>query len=378
MPLGLIVMKWDERVGAEVKGRYPEEVEIQDRTLMQLYSQHEFTGDAGFVTLTSGMISIASYYTGPGSDRSLYVILLLSIDENGEVYEEGLTEIARQVIENYTGDYEYTGLQEALPRMFQRLSVYPSINEEQRLAMIFNTDVKALVLNRLREEVLFPKSELAIWLKDQYKNAFIDTETLVTEFVRVGLMKIASVKAYASDLLFMTGDLMALRVPPIELIKNPVDHHLPASLKDQYIAEVKNYFSQYVPDEADCRKIIDEVILEPANYEVLKLMRHAMVTRDDLEKLRKKGVDDLDKTLKTMWENRMISVVRDEHGVEYYCLVTDFVIEKIFPRYALDILREQYRNKVQNPYALIKAIDLYKEEYLASKKKKSKAEPDLV
>ncbi len=58
MPLGLVIMHWDERVGVTVVAAYPEEISIQEKTLMQLYSQHEFTGEAGMVTLMAGAINL--------------------------------------------------------------------------------------------------------------------------------------------------------------------------------------------------------------------------------------------------------------------------------------------------------------------------------
>jgi hypothetical protein len=60
-----------------------------------------------------------------------------------------------------------------------------------------------------------------------------------------------------------------------------------------------------------------------------------------------------------------------------HCLTSDFYIAKFFPRYNIDTVRIQYRNKAQNPNALFKALDMMKEEYynmLKAKKAKSKAE----
>jgi hypothetical protein len=96
MPLGLVIMHWDERIGVTIVASYPEEISIQEKTLMQLYSQHEFTGEAGMVTLMAGTVNLASYYTGP--DSAMYIILILNLDEDGDIFEEGLGEISRQII----------------------------------------------------------------------------------------------------------------------------------------------------------------------------------------------------------------------------------------------------------------------------------------
>ena len=64
MPVGLVVMKWDERVGTEILAKYPEEIIITDKTLMQVYSTHEYIGESGMIILMIDSLNIASYYTG--------------------------------------------------------------------------------------------------------------------------------------------------------------------------------------------------------------------------------------------------------------------------------------------------------------------------
>ncbi|MHA1746810.1 MAG: hypothetical protein ACTSWW_12480, partial [Promethearchaeota archaeon] len=185
-------------------------------------------------------------------------------------------------------------------------------------------------------------------------------------------------KGLASDMVFLAADIMSLRVPPVALIKDPEDRHLPSSLKTSYLTEVRTFFEHYVPEERDTMEIIDKVLLDPACYEVLKLMREAFVTRNDLEKLRKKGVDDVDRVLKVLWETKMVGVLQDEHNNEYYCLTSDFHIQKFFPRYNLDTIRSQYRTRAQNPNVLVKALDLMKEDYYLSLQSEKAARTEAV
>ncbi|MHA1777697.1 MAG: hypothetical protein DRO88_00805 [Promethearchaeia archaeon] len=368
MPTGIVLMHWDERMGVEILGTYPSEVTIQEKTLMQLYSQHEFTGEPGLVSITAGAINLASYYTGPES--AVYIILLLTAEEDGDVYEEMLVEVSRQIVANLdSGNFDAL-----LPPLFQRLSVFPTLTEEQRLCMQYESEIKRMILQRLREEATVSKSEIAIWLKDQYRDGFVDVENVLTSMIQVGLIQISSVKGLSSDMIFLGQDIMMLRYPPKNLIKDPEDRHLPSSLKDSYLKEVRNFFLNYVPSDKDNLEIIQNIMLDPQCYEILKLLREAMVTRNDLEKLRKKGVEDLDQSLKKFWENRMIAVFQDDKGNEYYCLVSDFYIEKFYPRYMLDVIRKQYRTRAQNPTALVKALDLMKDEYYALQKAKKVAE----
>ena len=88
-------------------------------------------------------------------------------------------------------------------------------------------------------------------------------------------------------------------------------------------------------------------------YEVVKLLRTAIVTKNDLEKLKKKGVEDLDEVLKVLWENQMILVFRDDRNNEYYALLSDFLIELIFPKYLLNVIKQEYDKKSKAENVLI-------------------------
>ena len=163
MPIGLVIMRWDIKVSTEILAKYPEELIISDETLMQIYAAHEYTGEPGMISLLVGPLNIASYYTG--REKPLYIILLLNLDEDADTYEGGLSDISRVIFQNY----EDNAYLEMIPFLFQRLSIYPHLNEEQSLAVTFSDNVNRLIIERLREEGVITKSELKIWLKDRYR-----------------------------------------------------------------------------------------------------------------------------------------------------------------------------------------------------------------
>jgi len=358
MPVGLVVMKWDERVGTEILARYPEEVNITDKTLMQVYSTHEYSGESGMVSLMVGSLNIASYYTGP--EKGYYILLLLSLDDDPDAYEGGLADVSRLILQNLE-DEKYL---ELIPSLFQRLSVYPTLNAEQRLALTYQDEIKRLIINRLRDEGVVSKSELMVWLKDKYKQGFVDLEGVLIELIKRELIKEASVKGMPSELIFLTNDILMSRVPPVSLINNPADKGLPENLVADYVAEVKKSFLAYRPSETDNLRIID-ILINPQVYETLRLLRVAIVTRNDLEKLKKKGVDDVDAVLKMLWDNQMVQVFQDSRGNEYYALLSDFYLELVFPKYLLNIIKAEYDQKSKADQVLIEylnvLIDTYQE-----------------
>ena len=73
-----------------------------------------------------------SYYTGP--ETAIYVILLLTLDEEADIFEDGLADISRQVISNL----ENPQFKTLIPSYFQRLSVYPSLTPEAAINDAFH------------------------------------------------------------------------------------------------------------------------------------------------------------------------------------------------------------------------------------------------
>ncbi|MFX1409160.1 MAG: hypothetical protein ACFFA6_02315 [Promethearchaeota archaeon] len=356
MPIGIVVMRWDERVGTEILAKYPPEINVTDKTLMQVYSTHEYSGESGMISLMIGSLNIASYYTGP--ERGFYILLLLNIDDDPDAYEGGLADVSRIILQNLEED-SYIQL---IPSLFRRLSVYPTLNNEQRLAMTYQDEIKRMIVNRLRDEGVVSKSELMVWLKDRYKQGFVDLEGVLLELIKREIIKEASVKGMPSELIFLTNDILMVRVPPVKLLTDPADRGLPSQLVSDYRTETKKYFQNYHPTEEDNLRIID-VIINPQVYETLRLLRTAIVTKNDLEKLKKKGVDDVDEVLKMLWDNQMIQVFQDERNNEYYALITDFHLDLIFPKYLLNIIKMEYEQKSKADQVLIEYLTVLENAY---------------
>jgi hypothetical protein len=361
MPIGLLLMRWDVKVSTEILAKYPDELVISEETLMQIYAAHEYTGEPGMISLLVGPLNIASYYTG--REKPLYIILLLNLDEDADAYEGGLSDISRVIFQNYE-DKAFLGM---IPFLFQRLSTYPNLNMEQALAITYIDEVNRLIINRLREEGVITKSELKIWLKDQYREGFFDVDAILMELIKKEIIKEASVKGMPSELIFLINDLFMIRRPPITLLKNPSERGLPEQFTDDYNVAVKKFFQKYRPSDEDNIKILDEIIVDPQVYEILRLLRISIVTKNTLEKLRKKGVDDIDEGLKTLWDNQMIHVFQDNKGNEYYALLTDFHNSLIYPKYMLKTIIHQYDVKSKSNGVLIEYLNVLDNAYRHTK-----------
>ncbi|MFW9941765.1 MAG: hypothetical protein ACFFFT_12050, partial [Candidatus Thorarchaeota archaeon] len=364
-PIGLIFMRWDERIGTEIMGKYPQETVISDKTLMQIYSTHEYSGEKGVITLTAGSTNIISYYSGP--EHGYYILLILNLDDDPDLYESGMADVLRTLLENLEDD-AYIQL---LPSIFQRLSLYPSLSDEEILTLYYHDEIKQMIIDNLREIGLITKSELTVWLRDKFAEEFVDLDSTLSEMLKKEIIKQVSVKGLPSELIFLINDFFMLRVPPVQLFEDPSNRGLPLQFVKEYLADVKEFFKNYKPTMEDNIAIVN-IFTNPEVYQILRLLRTSFATRQDLEKLRMKGVKDIYGALKLLWDSKMIKIFRDENNNEYYALLSDFYLDLLFPKYILQVIKKSYEQKSVPNKALIEYLEILEDTYydLRSKKKK--------
>jgi hypothetical protein len=225
-----------------------------------------------------------------------------------------------------------------------------------------------MIINILRDYGVITKSELIIWVKDRELEDIIDLEAILAEFIRIELIKVTSVKGIPSELVFLTNDSFMLRVPPDTLFKDPVNHGLPSQFAKEYQEEVRKFFNAYRPTEEDTLKLVN-CLIDPEVYETLRLLRTAIVTMKDLEKLKSKGVTDIYGVLKNLWDTNMIRVFQDDNGVEYYALLTDFYANFVFPKYQLNVIKVANEQKSKSDKVLIQYLNILEDTYYNLKSK---------
>jgi len=362
-PLGLVLMRWDERIGVESLEKYPQDVNVSDKTLLQVYGIHEYSGEKGAITLIRGSLNILSYYTGPES--GYYIILILHLDDDPDMYEEAMANIAQILLQNLEDD----AYLKMIPSLFQRLSIFPSLTYEQKLIFYYQDNIKQMIINILRDYGVITKSELNIWVKDQDLEKLVDIEAILADLVKIDLIKLASVKGVPSELIFFTKDIFMLRIPPDSLYQDPESHGLPKEAIKMYRNEIQKFFSEYRPTEEDNLSLLD-ILIDPEVYQTLRLLRKAIVTMKDFEKLKNKGVSDIYKVLKNLYDNKMIRIFKDQNETEYYALITDFYIDLIFPKYLLRIIKTSFEQKSKTDKVLLEYLNLLEETYTSQKSKK--------
>ncbi len=114
---------------------------------------------------------------------------------------------------------------------------------------------------------------------------------------------------------------------------------------------------------------MEKILTDPQLYEILKLLRISIVTRNSIEKLRKKGVDDIDGGIKKLLEYNIMHMFQNGQGTEYYALLSDFQISLVYPRYILNIKLHQYDVKSKSSGVLMEYLNVLEDTYRPYKTK---------
>ncbi len=375
MTRGLIIAFWDESKGIRTVTQHPQDVFISEGALIRLYSRHDSVENQIPTILETVIddVKYISYRSGP--EQRYFFILVVDPEESADLYEDGYIESLQLLIQSLHNN-QYM---DNIALFYSNIDRYYMLNEEQKLSWLFQNDLRRIIIEVLRKAAVIEKSHLIAKIEESYIDVYFDIEPILMSLEKSGIVRVEIIDNV--PYVFFLEDVIFERIPPVDQYETIVSRGLPAKLKQSYQKEVTKFFSGYLPTEEDALQIIEKVILDTQIYESLKLLRVAVITRDDFEDLAAKGVRDIDYILKTLWDTNMIFVLQsNKDDTEYYCLKSDFYVKPYFPTYLLNIIKIVHNNKMESPKALVREIQLLKSMYtelhssLVNRTKKSKKE----
>ncbi len=123
MPVGILIIRWDNEIGPINEGFYPENLKITNNLLTQVYSSHRYQSlKPGFASISLKNNKVVSFFSGVGDDHisveNYVVALLLRRDEKPSKYREILKTIAAEILDQ-TQDSKFMKL---LPNLYKELA----------------------------------------------------------------------------------------------------------------------------------------------------------------------------------------------------------------------------------------------------------------
>ena len=367
MPKGLVVVRWDDRIGTVVEASFPPKIhEITPDITMKIYGTHTLGKDVptpDFVVAKVENLNIASFYGGLSIQH--FVLLLLDPSERSELFEDPLMEISFKIFENIEGKKYRENLEE----LFEYLKRYSMMNEEQRLALFISDPNRYAIIARLVDEGSVTKNELAEYVKKMTGRA-VEIDVSLAQLVKFGLVSTEWVEGLSSECAFLTRDVFPIRKPARNIVEKAKKNVIPKEIASKYLSEVKEFFSDYARKIDGSLDWVDQdaplvlwAIKDIVVSDIVALLKNDVVKPDDLVKQIKAPAKDISRALSELLNAEFVTVLQDSKGADYVLLKTEPRILSTFPDHIVTTVVENYNNGLMPATQVTRYLSILKDNY---------------
>ena len=202
------------------------------------------------------------------------------------------------------------------------------------------------------------------WLADKYRRSFIDTESIITELLKIGILKETSIqgKGLPTITLCLIKDILVIRTPPSSILEDPVNKGLPFELIKRYSKEVREYFEKYNPSEQDIIEILN-ILTIPIAYEILGILRTGVLTKTEFYNRFDYDKEDISQIIEVLENLKIIKSYKTDGETEYIVLFNDIWIESFFPEYVFNLILSDYNQKTKANQVIYEYLRVLEDEY---------------
>jgi hypothetical protein len=362
MPKGIVTVRWDDTQGTVLHAKYPDDLQLTADEMMRIFTSHAMgEGKAGFMSMKLEAMNVASYYTGLAArgEPQYYVALVLGSDEDASIFEEPLTEAAKDLLsklklENYT---------DFLTKTYTRLTEYVKLTDEQRVALIISDPVRKTIFRRLMESCT-SKLELQEWLEQELGTPISDIDLLLVPLIKSGIVKKAVVEGITGDCIFLLRDVFAAFVPPETIMTKILKGEIKGSIARSSKKEITEFFRKREPSEDEPEKVA-EIITDLTYYKIISQLRKSIADKEELAKQAEKPASEVGKQIKALVKLGIVGELTDSFDNNVYLLKADPQISLFFPEYMIDNVRAKWSSGEISREMAVKYLQLLKEEFLA-------------
>jgi len=373
MTNGFVITEWTEDEGLTVTHSYPEDLKIDLDDMMRIFYAHiTGAGEAGnvLVRLEKARSNVSSYFTGMESEVPLMINLMLELGEDPEIFgetvikemNENILSYIKQLGSDVSKNYEIVKeLKNFMKNALFLLEKLKNLTKEQRMAQIYTSEKGRAILEILQERPLTRK-ELQGILEEKLNKVISNIEITLDPFVKTGLVRQDWVEGSTDITLFLQSDFALFRTP-VEKIIEDAKKLLPTPyLATKYLEEVEKFFTNYKPSHEDNLKIAQNMI-NPDKYDYITLFRERSYPLVKIPKGPGESIEQVGGFLKTLEEDNVIKLIKDEKNDVWVFLLTDLVAHTFYPEYLIEKIRKYRMDGTINKNIAIKHLDLLEEAY---------------
>ncbi len=358
MPEGLAVLKWDDELGPVVTAKTPKglKVGLDPTTSMRVYGiatlgETEESQKPGFSSLTFNEFKLAVYYGGLNQHLKglpSMVFLVLSDDEDPDVYKDALPEIATQIFLNADGE-AYTKL---VPKLFKQVSRYTQMTPEQRQAAVVNDPVRRAILQVLMKNGTIQATDLEQLIFEEVGKK-IDVDMILRPLIKMGIVASGWVEGLSSELIYLTRSIFILRGISHDTARAVRSAKFPKDVSDEYLRTTRRYHRDYVArlrrDLSDTLWLeaeeLSKFILDFDAYDIIGVLREGPALTETLGVKLELSASQISKHLNNLEKANIIMKHRDEGGREHVLLKCNPEVITVYPEWLIERTVDLYNDE---------------------------------
>ncbi|MFW9946553.1 MAG: hypothetical protein ACFFDX_06955 [Candidatus Odinarchaeota archaeon] len=307
---------------------------------------------------------VVSYFKQLPDGTQYLTISIFELDDEIELFEDILKDMAKRLdtifekLAKATNTKQLDLVSNVNIRLMNELKYtifqierLSQLDRLQKVALIYNSDVRLKMLETLRERPI-SKDEMKKIVEKMKPTANIDI--LLRPFVELNLVRRDWIKGEKDkktgviknqgEYLFLIKDIMFSRVPNESLLKHFKDTN--NDLIEPFKQKEIDYFSHYDPyiEDIEETKKLASILLNPDVYDFFVLMRSNHYPLDKIPKIFSEfAVTEI--LLDNLKKLNVITEIKDENKRSWILLLTDIKPLTIFPEYLLPKIRAAYRQE---------------------------------
>ncbi|MHA1821343.1 MAG: hypothetical protein ACTSU2_17510 [Promethearchaeota archaeon] len=379
MPKGFVITRWTEEDGLILETNWPSSIEVDLDDMMRIFYAHiTGTAEAGnvFLRLEKMRCNVFSYFTGMDAQIPIIINLLLDYSENPEMFGESvINEINQTIIKHMYSMGEKAAahlkligkLEDFLKKSLDLLERLSNLSKEQTFAQIYSSEKARNMMEILRDKPLSRK-QLQLAIEEKLDKSVANIDYALELLFKTGIIAQDWLQGETDIYFFMIKDFAIFRAPSKKNIERALNKIPSPYLADEYLKRVKDYFNEYTPELIDNFKIAN-TLLNPDKYDFLVLFREKPYPIEKLPKSNRESLVSIEDLIRNMAEDNILTLIKDESGVEWVFLMTDIVIETFYPEYLIEQTRISYEKKRVKRELAIKQLELLEKNYFESEQK---------
>ena len=372
MPEGLAVLKWDDELGPVVTSKTPKNLQVglDPTTSMRVYGistlgETEESQKPGFTSLAFNDFKLAVYYGGLNmhlQGKPSMVFLVLSLDEDPEVYKDALAEIGTQIFLNADGN-KYKKM---VPKLYKQIARYTQMTAEQMQASVLNDPIRRTIVQTLLKTGTVQSTELEQMILDEIGKR-IEVDLILRPLVKMGVVATGWVEGLASEVIYLTRALFLLRKVSYETVKAVRNDGFSPTVAEQFLDESTEYHKEYILKFKENlfetiwfeAEDLSKFLMDFDAYDIIHALRSGPLEVNKLQAKFEMDDSKFKKLIKDLKDAKIITQIKDD-SKSYILLLCNPEISTVYPEWLIQRITELYNEEDVNSRQAIHYLEVLK------------------